>query len=396
MEKVIRLSNLDKRDFTGTEYYPGTEGNPFDSILRIFNNINKVNPIFFFLGIAIVSFLITFLNIRNGIFLLLFATLDWLIIAFLPKLKITFGPSQSQVFLLLLMRVPFIWLPYPYNLILQVIGSILVLIGFIYEPSQLIVKRHELLVRAGNPFEEIHFVQMGDIHLERPGMREKKLLITLKSLRPSFILFTGDFLNLSNNEDDDAIEKVSKLFTEINEISSTFFVSGSPAVDLDDSLKEIITKTKATSLINKVQSLHLNNVEIQLIGLDCTHKPSKDIANLADLSSKKAAVNILMYHSPDLVFELREEDEIDLMLSGHTHGGQVRIPLVGAIFTGSLYGRKLQSGLYLMGKTVLSITRGIGFEGMGAPRVRFFCKPEIIHWTIKFKPAPSLPTHVSQ
>ncbi len=395
MQRVVNLSKLDKRDFSGKEYYPGTEGNPFDSILRIFNNINRVKPIIFFLGITFVSFLLTFLNIRNGLFLLLFATLDWLIIAFLPKLKITFGPPQSQVFLLLIMRVPFIWLPYPYNLILQIIGTILVLVGFVYEPSQLIVKQQELLVEAINPFDDIHFVQMGDLHLERSGIREHKLLKTLTSLRPSFILFTGDFLNLSNNEDQDSINEVSDLFNEINEISRTFFVPGSPAVDLAKSLKDIVSNTSATSLINKVQSIHLNDVDIQIIGLDCTHKPSEDIANLESLYSKNAGVNILMYHAPDLVFELNDENDFDLMLSGHTHGGQVRIPLFGAIFTGSLYGRKLQSGSYRMGKTLLSISRGIGFEGMGAPRVRFLCKPEIINWTIKHKPALPLPSDIS-
>jgi len=70
------------------------------------------------------------------------------------------------------------------------------------------------------------------------------------------------------------------------------------------------------------------------------------------------------------------------MLSGHTHGGQVRIPIWGAFFTGSLYGRKLQSGMYRIHDTLLYISRGIGLEGMGAPRVRFLCSPEIIEWKI--------------
>ncbi len=77
-----------------------------------------------------------------------------------------------------------------------------------------------------------------------------------------------------------------------------------------------------------------------------------------------------------------ESKNIDLMLAGHTHGGQVRLPLAGAIFTGSLYGRKLQSGEYWFYNTILYITRGIGLEGLGAPRVRFLCPPELIEWTI--------------
>jgi len=97
---------------------------------------------------------------------------------------------------------------------------------------------------------------------------------------------------------------------------------------------------------------------------------------------EKDKINILMYHSPDLIYEIKREDQIQIMLSGHTHGGQVRIPIWGAFFTGSLYGRKLQSGMYRIHDTLLYISRGIGLEGMGAPRVRFLCSPEIIEWKI--------------
>ena len=84
-----------------------------------------------------------------------------------------------------------------------------------------------------------------------------------------------------------------------------------------------------------------------------------------------------------MIYELEKNVHIDLMLSGHTHGGQVRLPFFGAIFTGSLYGRKLQSGLYRLYQTSLYISRGIGLEGMGAPRVRFLCKPEVVEWVIQ-------------
>jgi len=70
------------------------------------------------------------------------------------------------------------------------------------------------------------------------------------------------------------------------------------------------------------------------------------------------------------------------MLSGHTHGGQIQLPLIGPLFTGSLYGLQLQSGLYKIHDTLLTISRGIGLEGLGAPRVRFLCPPEIIEWKI--------------
>jgi predicted MPP superfamily phosphohydrolase len=112
-----------------------------------------------------------------------------------------------------------------------------------------------------------------------------------------------------------------------------------------------------------------------LIGINCTHQPHNDFLKIDVLKRINQPVfTILIYHSPDLILELNSQ-KIDLMLSGHTHGGQVRLPLIGALFTGSLYGRNLQAGEYWFHNTMLYITRGIGLEGLGAPRVRFL-------WTI--------------
>src|SRR5690606_28729056 len=69
--------------------------------------------------------------------------------------------------------------------------------------------------------------------------------------------------------------------------------------------------------------------------------------------------------------------DIDLYLCGHTHGGQVRLPLIGPLVTSSKLGRRYVMGLYREGRTHLYVSRGVGFEGLGAPRVRFLCPPEI-------------------
>jgi hypothetical protein len=70
------------------------------------------------------------------------------------------------------------------------------------------------------------------------------------------------------------------------------------------------------------------------------------------------------------------------MLSGHTHGGQVRIPGMGAVYPSSLYGKRFEAGRYLLDRMTLYVSRGIGMEGLGAPRVRFLCPPEITLWEI--------------
>ena len=82
---------------------------------------------------------------------------------------------------------------------------------------------------------------------------------------------------------------------------------------------------------------------------------------------------ILLSHSPDLVSEAAEHD-IDLMLSGHTHGGQIKLPLIGALITHSNLGSKYSSGLFTFKNTKLYISRGLGNVLTNA---RFLCTPEI-------------------
>ena len=89
--------------------------------------------------------------------------------------------------------------------------------------------------------------------------------------------------------------------------------------------------------------------------------------------------NLLLYHSPDLAPNA-SRNGIDLQLSGHTHGGQVRLPVIGALYTGSLYGKRFEAGRYLVNGMTLYTSRGLGMEGAIAPRVRLLCRPEIILW----------------
>lgn len=86
------------------------------------------------------------------------------------------------------------------------------------------------------------------------------------------------------------------------------------------------------------------------------------------------AVRVFVFHSPDLVEAIAPQPE--LYLAGHTHGGQVALPLYGALVTFSRFDKKYEAGRYQVEGTTLFVNRGIGFEP-GLPRVRFFARPEL-------------------
>ncbi len=85
------------------------------------------------------------------------------------------------------------------------------------------------------------------------------------------------------------------------------------------------------------------------------------------------AFMLLLAHSPDMV-RAAEDLDIDLVLAGHTHGGQLRLPTGGALYSQTALGRKYAAGLFFFGKTKLYVNRGIGNAVLP---FRFLCRPEI-------------------
>jgi predicted MPP superfamily phosphohydrolase len=92
---------------------------------------------------------------------------------------------------------------------------------------------------------------------------------------------------------------------------------------------------------------------------------------------------LCLSHTPDNVFWGRRH-AVDLMLSGHNHGGQVRLPLLGSVLVPSRYGRRFDCGLFEQGPTVLHVSRGLG----GSHPLRFNCRPEVTRLVLRCgKPA---------
>jgi predicted MPP superfamily phosphohydrolase len=234
-------------------------------------------------------------------------------------------------------------------------------------------------------------LHLGDLHVERITDRERQLIALVKLLNPDVILFSGDFLNLSYLRDPQAWEACRWVLKQLSAPLGVYAVSGSPAVDFPDVLARLLDGMPVRWLLDEKATISHNSHTIDIVGLHCTHKPFVDGPKLIDVLNKDPSgfqnpkglsrFTILLYHTPDLAPESAEAG-IDLQLSGHTHGGQVRLPLYGALFAGSLYGKAFEAGRRQVGGMTLYVTRGIGMEGKGAPRVRFLCPPEIILWEL--------------
>jgi len=384
---------IPEKDFSDTKHFPGTTGNPFDIVLHQLKDYENTPIIVFLLTLIALTAIGTVFSLIHTSFthsLILFGIIliDWNLVGWLPRAQRSFGPIKPAVLQLAIARCFFALIPFPLWLfsLIQLIGTGLVIYGFWIEPFQLNTTHITLNTPKLKPGSSIKMLHLGDLHFERLTKREQDLLKKIVALSPDVILFSGDILNLSYLRDEQAREGARALLEQIAVLAplGLYLVSGSPAVDLEEIMPDLLADLPVHLLENEVLSIPAgSDDEITLVGLHCTHYPFEDGPTLEKITKTLDQNNfkILLYHTPDLA-PVAARLAFDIQLSGHTHGGQVRLPIYGALFTGSLYGKIFEAGLYELNNMKLYITRGIGLEGAGAPRVRFLCPPEIILWEI--------------
>lgn len=375
---------MESKDFTRRTKFPGNTGNNFDFFLGIADFLDRLPAIFFALLLALVAALFTRFDPLPATILFLFFLGDWALLALLPRAGKSFGPSKPPTLLLALCRAPFALLPFPWWILVEAVGTALVLYSFWYEPHRLVVTHQRLQSPKLGFKRPLRVLHLGDIHVERLTPRERDMLRLAQELEPDVILFSGDFLNLSYTQDALAHEHARSVLAEWSAPKGVYVVSGSPAVDPHDIVEKLVGDMENMIwLRDETATIEHEGKQIEIVGLSCSHRPFIDGPNLTRVlnGATREQFRILLYHSPDLTPEASEAG-IDLQLSGHTHGGQVRIPFYGALYASSLYGKRFEMGRKHVGDLTLYVTRGIGLEGGGAPRVRFNCPPEIILWEL--------------
>jgi predicted MPP superfamily phosphohydrolase len=249
-------------------------------------------------------------------------------------------------------------------------------------PFRLKLTRQTLLVQGLSA--PITLVHLGDLHVERLTARERAVTALLATLKPDVIAFSGDFVNITYRDDPRAEADVRAVIAHWSAPGGVFAVPGTPVVEPLPRVQAFLREMPAmTLLLNQWATAHTPGGPLHMAGLITTHHLETDRAALAAVASRapQSGPKILIAHSPDIAPEAAAAG-FDLILCGHTHGGQIVVPLMGPLFTGSTYGRRFVRGRYTLGGATLYTTRGLGMEGWGAPRARWFCPPEITLWTL--------------
>jgi predicted MPP superfamily phosphohydrolase len=210
-------------------------------------------------------------------------------------------------------------------------------------------------------------VHISDLHCDRKPRNEKRMVELVNQLRADVIVFTGDAVNTPA-----AVPLFKNTMKNLQASLAKLAVKGNFEV-FAWSPFDLYNDTGFELLYAQTIPLTKNGETIHILGLSCTTPAGfKPLLR----SVPKADFSVFLYHFSDLVESVGDLN-LDLYLCGHTHGGQVALPLYGAVITLSKFGKKYEAGMYTVGGTILYVNRGIGIEPLPAPQVRFCTRPEI-------------------
>jgi predicted MPP superfamily phosphohydrolase len=328
---------------------------------------------------------------------LLFIAADWTWLYVLPKWNVSFGPVKpaligligTRLFLSLLPLAGYVaGLSASICVVVGALAQLLVLITVVYatcfEPFRLGVTHIELETPKLTAGKRVRLVQISDLHIERITRRERDLVERVNALGADYILLTGDYLSLSYASEPRAIAEARQVLGALRASVGLYAVRGTHQVDPNATLPVLFDGLPIRWLRNEHLTVSQDGYRMAFAGASCTRRRDIDVpaAERALAGVPEDVFTVFLYHTPDLVPQAAEGG-VDLYLAGHTHGGQIRLPLYGALITATDAGKRYEMGRYDVNGLTLYVSRGLGMEGMAAPRARFLCPPEIVCIDIK-------------
>lgn len=255
------------------------------------------------------------------------------------------------------------------------------------------VSRHEIsverrtirLARLPDAFRGWRIVQISDFHYgdftEPFFLRD--IVRRVNDLKPDMVVFTGDYVTTSGIFSPQHVRATAYPCAEIlSQVKCPLrytILGNHDTTYAQPSVMDALKIHHLPLLNNRFVALERKGGRIWLAGSgDACHNQMNLDKAIPPVSYRGGDPAILLLHEPDPLPEVARYN-IDLMLSGHTHGGQVRLPFLPPFILPTL-GKKYPEGLYRLGRTQLYVNRGIG--AVGVP-FRFNCPPEITEFTLE-------------
>ncbi len=233
-------------------------------------------------------------------------------------------------------------------------------------------------------FDGFKVLQISDLHNCAYSKDNKKLIDAVRESAPDIIAITGDMIDSRKTKPEVSL----KLAKELVKIAPCYYVTGNHEARLKEKAEDFIEKLTKEGVIyldNKVAEITRQDEKILLLGVkDPFHYWTKEYFNRSEImrenlrkitTSDEKNFRILLSHRPE-TFDVYTEFGIDVSLTGHAHGGQIRLPFIGGLFAPCQgFSPEYTSGLHTKHSTNLLVSRGLGNSSFP---LRIFNPPEIV------------------
>lgn len=272
----------------------------------------------------------------------------------------------------------------------------IILIVFLYAlfigSSGLKIKEYKIEIsNLPNEYHGLKIAHLSDFHYGETFNKKEleKVVKTINSLKPDIIVFTGDISTngLNNKQIEEASSLLSKMEASIGKYAIkgnhdykfkkwSILIENSGFTDLSDTF-EIIYKNQSNPIM-------LSGISTNLYGTKNIKDKIEPIMtylnSFNEESPDKPIYNILLLHEPDYIDEI-DYSKFNLVLAGHSHNGQVRVPFLGAIYT-PIGAKKYYDEYYKIKNSDLYVSSGLGTTALG---VRLFNKPSFNFYRLTTK-----------
>lgn len=308
--------------------------------------------IYSFLSLGLLLILILFISVKHYWWLLVFG------LAFVcPWLYVLYFPIAW-----------YITTPNLFTLTYLIIGIGIFLYAHAIEPYWFRIKNLSL---PKTKFPD-KLVFISDTQSDSFGYREKKTIEIIKKLKPKIIFHSGDIYNGTIVSNPKASKAGYRLLKELSEIAPVYLVPGDHPMSTTE-VKELLKPLADVTLLNNQKTKHiLNTTSYEIIGLS-RYAPEISLLN----NKSNCDYLIVLSHTPS-PWTQAQKYTFDFMFCGHTHGGQLCLPFFGPLTSGTMLPRKFAYGIFQNKHATMYVTSGIGLEGIIAPKIRLFCRPEIV------------------
>ena len=248
---------------------------------------------------------------------------------------------------------------------------------FLYANNQLLVITDYTIESDKLPkaFDHYRIVQISDLHDATFGDNQERLIEKVRATNPDAIFLTGDLIDSRRYDLQKSLDAVAQFVTFAN----VYYVLGNHevAVNRVDEIYEALERLGVHILPNQSLEIERDGERLTIIGIEdpLMGKGPQDMLDAAMATVDDNTFNILLSHRPE-IFETYVKNAVDLVFTGHAHGGQVRLPFTDGLFApGQGWLPNQTSGLHEADNTKMIVSRGLGNSIV---QQRLFNLPEIV------------------